>query len=55
MLPQTYTNLGLLQYLKSFVKPECTTWVNLPGQLKVGQNLNLIRIATIMPNMGVIY
>ena len=25
----------------SFVKPECPTWVNLAGQLKVGQNLNL--------------
>ena len=24
----------------SFVKPECPTWVNLAGQLKVGQNLN---------------
>ena len=24
----------------SFVKPECPSWVNLAGQLKVGQNLN---------------
>ena len=30
----------------SFVKPECPTWVNLAGQLKVDQNLNFVENST---------